>query len=299
MDQEDVRGIGRERVTVVIPWWDRPVEWLDTSVGSARALEVPKRILIVDNCSSSAPPAYEGVDVVRTPARGTVGVARNFGLEHVETELVVFLDADDRLLPGSLEYLVDLIVQHPEAAGVQGSQTIWYPDTGSESPDPWPSRWMRAAATRLQGHRRAYAFLFATRIFYPIHGALLRTQAVRDAGGFADWRQAQDWALAVSMALRAPLIQTRRLTYAYRRQSSIRTLHGELLAMRWRQRMAVRAKVRARLFEDAEASGWLRSPAARAVLWGIHHVHNALVEAYVVDACHWIERRTVGRRRER
>jgi glycosyltransferase involved in cell wall biosynthesis len=280
------RVLRGDHVTVVIPWWDRPNEWLLAAIESVREQQIPTRIIVVDNCSEMPLPPLDGVEVVSMATQGTVGAARNFGLTFVESETVVFLDADDLLLPGSLCFLTDLLFRRPDAVGVQGAQLLWFPETGDpERADPWPYPWMRVSQRALMNRRRAFAFLFATRIFYPIHGALLRTDAVRDAGGFGDARHAQDWELAISLALRGGLVLARHATYVYRRPSSITTLHAELHTMRLRPRMAVRARIRRRLFNDPQSDGWLRSRAARCALFAVHWVHNFLVWSGIAATC--------------
>ena len=60
-------------------------------------------MVVVDNASTVTVPRLKGTDVVRTPQRLSAGEARNAGLRHVNTEFVMFLDADDELLEGALE----------------------------------------------------------------------------------------------------------------------------------------------------------------------------------------------------
>ena len=90
-------------VTVVIPVWDPPyVNWLPHAVEAVRAQDPGVRIVVVDNASAVAVPTLEGTDVVRTSKRLSAGEARNAGMRHVDTEFVMFLDADDELLAGAL-----------------------------------------------------------------------------------------------------------------------------------------------------------------------------------------------------
>src|SRR4051812_28627801 len=96
-------------VTVVIPVWDGYVRYFSEAVESVRrnAPDVP--VVVVDNASTSDVPELEGCELVRSGQRLTVGAARNLGLEQVVTEYVVFLDADDLLLDGALEFMASRI----------------------------------------------------------------------------------------------------------------------------------------------------------------------------------------------
>jgi glycosyltransferase involved in cell wall biosynthesis len=88
--------------TVVIPVWDDYVRYLEECVASVGD-DAP--VVVVDNASAARVPELPGTTVVRAPQRLTVGAARNLGLDAVETEHVLVLDADDRLLPGTIPFL--------------------------------------------------------------------------------------------------------------------------------------------------------------------------------------------------
>src|SRR5258708_32512860 len=92
-------------VTVVVPVWDEYVEFLADAVESVRRNAQDAPIVVVDNASSTPVPPLEGCDLVRSPRRLSVGAARNLGLDQVATEYVLFLDADDMLLDGTLDFL--------------------------------------------------------------------------------------------------------------------------------------------------------------------------------------------------
>ncbi len=80
-------------------------------------------VVVVDDGStdgtSEVAGRYPKVRLVRQENRGLSG-ARNSGLAVSEGEYVVFLDADDRLLPEALEVGVEQLGVHPECAFVAG-----------------------------------------------------------------------------------------------------------------------------------------------------------------------------------
>jgi glycosyltransferase involved in cell wall biosynthesis len=135
-------------VTVVIPVWDDYVRFLPEAVTSVRrdAPELP--VVVVDNASTATLPDLQRVTVVRT-ARLTVGASRNLDIEQVETEYVLVLDADDKLLPGTLGFLASGLQADPSVSVcVTG---ILDAETGERYRLPKPfvprlSRWPRTFA---------------------------------------------------------------------------------------------------------------------------------------------------------
>src|SRR5688572_8864486 len=105
-------------VTVVIAVWDDYVRFLTEAVASVVGQGSPCEVVLVDNASDVALPILAGVAVVRAPERLSIGAARNLGLSAVKTPLVVFLDADDVLLPGSLAMLTEGLRNDHEATAL-------------------------------------------------------------------------------------------------------------------------------------------------------------------------------------
>lgn len=83
----------------------------------------PDEIVVVDDGSIDDPETvvarYPGVRLVRQENRG-LAAARNIGLVSVSSRFVVFLDADDVLMPGAIEAGLACIAAHPGAGFVYG-----------------------------------------------------------------------------------------------------------------------------------------------------------------------------------
>lgn len=80
-------------------------------------------IVVVDDASvdnTGEVTAKYPVAYVRLRRRQGLSAARNVGIMHSEGEYLVFLDADDRLLPRALESGHSCFNQHPECAFVSG-----------------------------------------------------------------------------------------------------------------------------------------------------------------------------------
>lgn len=188
------------KTTVVIPVWDDYVsERLEQAVQSLRAQrQPPPPIVVVDNASAVPLPPLPGAWVVRTPTRLTLGAARNLGLTRVTTPYVVFWDADDVMLEGTLAFLEAAIEADPSL--VAFAMAVVEESTGRRH--RWPRRWV----ARLVRAPRAFAVLHAMWSLYPSTGStIMRTEVVRAAGGYSDADSGDDWCLGVSLAFRGAL----------------------------------------------------------------------------------------------
>jgi glycosyltransferase involved in cell wall biosynthesis len=107
-------------VSVVIPCYNQ-AHFLREAVESVRRQSYPRvETILVDDGSTddtTAVAAELGVRCIRQENRGLAG-ARNRGLAESSGDYVVFLDADDRLLPYGLEANADAFKERPEAAFV-------------------------------------------------------------------------------------------------------------------------------------------------------------------------------------
>jgi glycosyltransferase involved in cell wall biosynthesis len=121
--RESVSPAERELVSVVIPCFGQ-AHFLAEAIESALAQSYPHvEVVVVDDGSLDNTVAvverYPGVRYVRQDNQG-LAAARNTGLRHSNGDFLVFLDADDKLLPHALETGLRHLEAHPEAAFVSG-----------------------------------------------------------------------------------------------------------------------------------------------------------------------------------
>jgi GT2 family glycosyltransferase len=113
---------GRPEVTVVIPSWNCLGD-LTECVRSVRAeAGVPLELLVVDNGSADGTPAFldaEGIENVALPRNLGFARAVNLGAARTRSPLVMVLNADTVLEPGSLRRLTDALSADPSLGGVQ------------------------------------------------------------------------------------------------------------------------------------------------------------------------------------
>jgi len=196
------------RVTVVIPVWGSYVELLPQAVASAHDGGLAPHVIIVDNASEPPVDPPDGCELARSHVRLSRGAARNLGLSFVRTEYVVFLDADDLLLPGALSRLVD---------GLEGCRDLQAFVGAIVESDGTPHRIPRVLARILARASRPFAWLNAIWSQLPTQGcAVMRTQAVRDCGGYPDASDGEDWVLGASLAFRGRIAFDREPVLVYR-----------------------------------------------------------------------------------
>jgi SAM-dependent methyltransferase len=98
-------------------------------------------IIVVDDGSNDAPEnvveRFSHVRLVRQTNQG-LAAARNTGLQAASTDLIVFLDADDRLLPGALAAGLAGLQATPECAFVFGGHRRIDVDGKPIGEDVWP-----------------------------------------------------------------------------------------------------------------------------------------------------------------
>ena len=121
--REDLARTGTPLISVVIPCYNQ-ARFLDEAIESVLAQSYPHfEVAVIDDGSTDnaeeVAARYAWVRYIRQE-NGGLAAARNTGLRRTIGEYLVFLDADDRLLPRALETGLAAFAEHPECAFVAG-----------------------------------------------------------------------------------------------------------------------------------------------------------------------------------
>lgn len=234
--------------TVVIPVWDGYVALrFSEALESIATQDRPVSMLVVDNASQVPLPPVGAARVIRSSERISLGAARNLGLEQVQTEYVIFADADDLLLPGTISRLERGIEADPSL--VAFAMAFLDAETGRRH--RWPHRWI----ARLVRRPRLLAAVNAVWAVYPITGpVLIRTGLARAVGGHAEVDNGDARSLGAALLFRGAVgwIDEPGCVY-HRRPGSNLDLHQSVTALRESS-----ASVRAHLRADRGAPRWMR-----------------------------------------
>lgn len=120
VNRERKKEMNNTRVSVVIPAYNAGGH-IARAISSVRASEIERIIVVDDGSTDGTGDIAEklGCRVVRQDNRGAA-LARIAGLAETTTELVIFLDADDELVPHGVGQLADHIQENAELFGVHG-----------------------------------------------------------------------------------------------------------------------------------------------------------------------------------
>lgn len=188
------------RVSIIIPCYNHSGyvrEAVDSVLAqSCRDFEI---VLVDDGSTDGTEKVFteikaanpDRVAIVRQENKG-LSLARQAGLECASGEFVVFLDADDRLMPGMLESCLNRFHNAPDAAAIVGKTKVVHEDARMEprilSPganDRWPE-------------------VLAVNPFGAICSIMFRKKALVAAGGVGlpGVRACEDWDLYARMLRR-------------------------------------------------------------------------------------------------
>jgi glycosyltransferase involved in cell wall biosynthesis len=200
-------------VSIVIPCYNHGV-FLGEAIESVLRWETGAiEIIVVDDGSTDDTPAviarYPVVRGVRQRNAG-LAAARNGGLRLCRGRYVMFLDADDLLLPAAVAHSVRLMDEHLDWAFVSGA--FRYADKNA-APISGPIVARRAVDRYAALLRRNYIGMGATVLF--------RRSVLERVGGFDTTLAAcEDWDLHLRIACRYPVGQHREVVALYRRHDT-------------------------------------------------------------------------------
>lgn len=218
-------------VAVIIPTYDRAA-LLPVAIESCLRQTYPiSEIVVVDDGSSDQPEEvvrrYPGVRCIRK-ANGGVSSARNVGLRATRTDCVIFLDADDELLPGAVEDGLHHLAQHPGAAYVAGGFEVRYADGVAR--DLGPGR-ITDHPSRCTAGRDSYLDFLRRGNHVTMHAAVLYNRSPLEAlGGFDESLPAcEDYQVLMELARRHPVAHHDRVVAVYHRHGN--NMSGDPLLM--------------------------------------------------------------------
>jgi len=200
-----------ELVSVIIPCFCQ-AHLLGEAIESVLAQSYPHfEIVVVDDGSPDDPlqvvKRYSSVRYLRQKNQG-VACARNSGIQTSTGEYLVFLDADDRLLPNHLRTNLKAFQEHPGAGLVCGdyrwfgAEGTWHVHDCQPSPDH-------------------YATLLRRNFIGPPHVVMFTRQIIQKVGGFRqDMVAGEDLELFLRIARTYPIYCHHEVIAEYRRHEN-------------------------------------------------------------------------------
>jgi GT2 family glycosyltransferase len=222
------RSSQRFDVSVVIPTHNR---WPLLRVALQTVLaqrETHVRVVVVDDCSTDTTKeqletiADDRVLVLRHDVCRGVSAARNTGLEAVDTEWVAFLDDDDVFGPDHLTSMVRAARARAEAADVGVVYSGYIVTDRARRP---------VSAAPAAPERNVTDELLSANVLGPPSALLLRTEVVRDAGGFDERLSIlADWDMWIRISRRYAVVRCPELNVGYMRHADNMHLAGDEFA---------------------------------------------------------------------
>lgn len=206
-------------VSVIIPYFQQPHFLRSTIESVLRQTYRHFELVVVDDGSADqtagVASGYPGMKLIRQSNQGTSS-ARNAGLRESEGELVVFLDADDLLLPEALSIGVNALREHPEAAFVYGYGRF-IDAAGDPLPSPPPLR------VKVNHYER----LFEINYIWSVGGVMFRRAYVDGFRVGIDG--CADWELYLRVTKDHPVHCHHQTVYLYRRHEQNLSNQSEMM----------------------------------------------------------------------
>jgi GT2 family glycosyltransferase len=213
-------------VSIVIPCFlatPRHAELLDETLATVSEQSCADyEVIAVDDGSplevEPVAASHKRTTVVRQPNGGSA-LARNAGIARSRGQYLVFLDADDHLLPPALEAGLEAFAAHPECGFVVGPREEM---TFEGLPVTWPMP-VPPGSTQLYNELLAFDWYII-----PPSSAMFRRRVVEEVGGFQDPWGADDLDFYLRVAHKYPgwCYQSPAVT-RYRRYSASSSRDGE------------------------------------------------------------------------
>jgi glycosyltransferase involved in cell wall biosynthesis len=208
-----------ELVSIIIPCF-RQAHFLGEAIESVLAQSYPHfEIIVVDDGSPDDPAQvvkrYPSVRYLRQDNRG-VSAARNSGIQASSGTYLVFLDADDRLLPNHLQANLKAFEEHPDAGFVCGdyrwfgAEETWHTHDCQPSPDH-------------------YATLLRRNFIGPPHVVMFKRRVIQEVGEFRLGVLGEDQELYLRIARAYPINCHHEIIAEYRRHGAQNSLKYDIM----------------------------------------------------------------------
>ena len=212
-ENAEITGNPDNRVSIVIPFYNQP-KFLAEAIASVKAQTHPDVEVIVIDDGSVVPAAdvledLWDVHILRTKNRG-VSAARNLGLQNTSGDYLIFLDADDRLMPGAIEAHLQLMLENPKVGLTFGSQSV-IDRNGAE---------IRPAHI-CRPRRNYFRMLLEGNPIGSPGAAMMRRSAVESVGPFDESiTRGEDYHLYLRIARHFPIVQHNFCVLEYRQHDA-------------------------------------------------------------------------------
>jgi glycosyltransferase involved in cell wall biosynthesis len=209
-------------ISVIIPCYNQS-QFLGAAIDSVLNQTYPCfEIIVIDDGSEdwthSIVSHYSNVHYIRQENQGLSG-ARNTGLQASQGKYLVFLDADDRLLPNALEVGLNCLRAHPHCAFVAGHHR--YISTDGSLLTEFPARPI-GRDHYLELLKRNYIAMHAT--------VMYQRTALEEAGAFdTSLAACEDYELYLRIARRLPIYCHTQMIAEYRQHDENMSSDFELM----------------------------------------------------------------------
>jgi glycosyltransferase involved in cell wall biosynthesis len=183
-----------------------------------------KTVIVLDECWSNTKEMITSsnydldLTILTRDKKEGLSYAKNYGLYHIDTEWVGFLDGDDLYVPNKLEEQVKYIeINNVDFLGTKS----WYID-GLNEKDLYPSWYLNHEETPFcESHEDIKSKIFESNVL--THGSMLvRKECINILNGYQDVRGAEDWDLwKRGMSNNFIFHQLQDKLYIYRRGTSV------------------------------------------------------------------------------